>query len=142
MSCNCDYQKLIDMVKTLGSGEFSNMTNEDIRFWIDFVRPMVSKKQFGNLYYQAIALLICHKLKMAGYGENTLGDLGKIGNAYMASSVSDGGSSISFASTGAGNLQADAEYAMTIYGTQYLQLRRMCVIPIHVSGEENVYARV
>lgn len=142
MSCNCDYQKLIDMVKTLGSGEFSDMTDEDMRFWIDFVCPMVSKKQFGNLYYQAIALLICHKLKMAGYGENTLGDLGKIGNAYMASSVSDGGSSISFASTGAGNLQTDAEYAMTIYGTQYLQLRRMCVIPIHVSGEENVYARV
>lgn len=137
-----EYTKLITMIKTIGGGEFDSMSEEDLRFWIDFVQPMVSRKQFGNLYYQAITLMICHKLKMAGFGENTLGDLGKIGNAYAASSVSDGGSSISFASAGPGNLQADAEYTMTIYGTQFLQLRRMAIVPIHVSGEENFYGRV
>ena len=136
-----EYTKLIAMIKTIGGGEFNSMSDEDLKFWIDFVQPMVSKKQFGNLYFQAIALLICHKLKMAGLGENTLGDLGKIGNAYAASSVSDGGSSISFASAGPGNLQVDAEYTMTIYGTQFLQLRRMAIVPIHVSGEENFYGR-
>ena len=135
-----EYEKLIQMVKVVGGGEFDSMTDEDLVFWIDFVKPMVSKKQFGALYFQAIVLLICHKLKMAGFGENTLGDLGKIGNSFAASSVSDGGSSISFAGGGAGNLQPDAEYTMTVYGTQYLQLRRMCVIPIHVSGEESFYA--
>ena len=138
--CTEDYDKVINMMRAIGE-EFSDLSDDKIRFWIDFVRPMVSKKQFGNLYYQALALLICHKLKMDGLGENTLGELGKIGNSYAASSVSDGGSSISFASTGAGNLQADAEYTMTIYGTQYLQLRRMCVVPIHVS-EENFYAGI
>ena len=139
-----EYDKLTKMVKVVGSGEFDSLaeTEDDLRLWFDFVQPMVSRKQFGNLYYQAIVLLACHKLKMAGYGDNTLGDLGKLSNAYAASSVSDGGSSISFASSGAGNLQADAEYAMTIYGSQFLQLRRMCIVPIHVSGEENVYARV
>ena len=136
------YEKLIYMIQMMGGGEFESMSGEDLRFWIDFVSPMVSKKQFGKLYNQAIVLLVCHKLKMSGFGENTLGDLGKIGNAYAAQSVSDGGSSISFASSGVGNLEADAEYTMTIYGTQYLQLRRMCVIPIHVSGEETLYVGV
>ena len=142
-SCKCeDDSYLYEIIRRVGGGEFDDMPEEDIRFWIEFVRPMVSKKQFGNLYNQAIALLVCHKLKMAGYGENTLGDLGKIGNSFVASSVSDGGSSISFAGGGSGNLQADAEYALTVFGTQYLQLRKMCIIPIHVSGEENVYARI
>ena len=134
-----EYEKLIGMIKVVSGGEFDSLTDDDSKFWIDFVKPMVSKKQFKDLYYQAIALLVAHKLKMAGLGENTLGDLGKIGNAYAASSVSDGGSSISFASAGVGNVQADVEYAMTIYGTQFLQLRRLCIIPIHVSGEGNVY---
>lgn len=138
MSCACqENEKLIKMIRMISDDEFNEMPDSEIEYWIDFIRPMVSKKQFGNLYNQAIALLVAHKLKMAGLGESALGELGKIGNSYVASSVSDGGSSISFASTGAGNLQADAEYAMTVYGTQYLQLRRMCVIPIHVSGENS-----
>lgn len=144
MSCTCENkdERLIEIVRRVGGEEFEGMTEEDIRFWIEFVRPMVSKKQFGNLYNQAIALLVCHKLKMAGYGDNSLGELGKIENAFVASSVSDGGSSISFAGGGSGNLQADAEYALTVYGTQYLQLRKMCIIPIHVSSEDSLYARI
>lgn len=136
-----EYEKLIRMIHAVSNNEFTSMSEEDLRFWIDFVKPMVSKKQFKDLYFQAIVLLICHKLKMAGEGENTLGELGKIGNSFVASSVSDGGSSISFAGGGVGNLQTDAEYAMTVYGLQYLQIRKMCVIPIHVSGEESIYAR-
>lgn len=136
-----EYTKLIQMVKVIGDGEFDTIADDEekIKFWLDFVQPMVSRKQFGNLYYQAIVLFLCHKMKMAGLGNNTLGDLGKIGNAYAASSVSDGGSSISFASAGPGNLQADAELTMTIYGTQFLQLRRMCIMTIRVSGEEHVH---
>lgn len=134
-----EYTALTEAVREIGGGEFNELDDSKIRFWLDFVQPMVSRKQYGNLYKQAIVLLVCHKLKLAGYGENTLGDLGKIGNAFAASSVSDGGSSISFATSGVGNTQADAEYGMTVYGAQYLQLRRMAVIPIRVSGEEGVY---
>ena len=110
--------------------------------WIEMVKPMVSKKQFGKLYEHAIAYIVCHKMKMAGLGDSSLGDLGKVGNGFSVSSVSDGGSSISFANNGAGNLATDAEYGMTSYGTQYLQLRKMCVVPIHVSGEETLYAGI
>ena len=129
-----------EMVRKLGAGEFDNVSQKDIEWWVEFVTPMVSKKQFGKLYDHARALLICHKLKMAGLEDNTLGEMGKIKNGFSASSVSDGGSSISFASSGVGNLTTNAELAMTIYGLQYLQLLKMCVIPIHVSGEDDFRA--
>lgn len=129
---------VIEMVKML-SEEFANMEDAEIEKWIEFCRPMVSKKQFGKLYERALALFVCHKMKMAGLGTNTLGDLGKIANSFSASSVSDGGSSISFASSGSGNLQTDAEYAMTVYGLQFLQVRKLAICPIRISGEGGIF---
>ena len=133
---------VIEMVKLLGNGEFDSLNGDQINKWAEFVDPMVSKKQFGKLYDQARALLICHNMKMAGLGENSLGDLGKIGNSWGASSVSDGGSSISFAGGSSNATQKDGEYGLTIYGVRYLQLRRLAIIPIRISGEEEINAGV
>lgn len=132
---------VVEMVKMI-SDEFAAMSDEEVEKWVEFCRPMVSRKQFGKLYERALALFVCHKMKMGGLGTNTLGDLGKISNSFSASSVSDGGSSISFASSGAGNLQTDAEYAMTVYGLQFLQIRKLAICPIHISGEEDICARI
>lgn len=131
----------IEIIRVIGS-EFKDVEEDVIEQWIEIFRPMVSKKQFGKLYEQALALLICHKMKMAGMGENTLGDLSAAANGFSVASVSDGGSSISFANVGAGNLTTNAEFAMTPYGTQYLQLVKVCVVPIHISGEETLDAWV
>lgn len=79
--------------------------------------------------------LVCHKLKMAGYGENPLGDMGAIGIGFAVGSVSEGGSSISFGANQSSNLATDAELGLTAYGVQFLQLRRMVIVPIHCSGE-------
>ena len=125
---------VIEMVRLISGDEFENISDEDIEQWDEFVSPLVSKKQFGKLYERAKALLICHKLKMAGYGgDESLGALGKIGNSFIASSVSDGGSSVSFANAGPSNTQINAEYGMTVYGMQYLQILKMCVVPINIS---------
>ena len=124
---------VIEMVRLISNGEFDDLSDEEILQWDEFISPFVSKKQFGKLYERAKALLICHKLKMAGYGENSLGALGSIGNSFVASSVSDGGSSISFANGGASNIAVNAEYGMTVYGMQYLQLLRACIVPINIS---------
>ena len=127
---------VIEMVRMLSGGEFDAVSDNDIKDWDTFVSPMVSKRVLGNLYDQAKALLICHKMALCGLGDNGMGELGKVKNSYTASSVSDGGTSISFANVGAGNASMNAEFAMTVYGTQYLQLIRTCVVPIHVSGED------
>lgn len=119
----------------LTAKEFDNVDDETIAKWIEIVRPMVSKKQFGKLYEQALAYLVCHKLKMSGNGDNPLGDLGTIGVGFSLGSVSEGGSSISFGASQSSNLAEDAELALTVYGLQYLQLRRSVIVPIHISGE-------
>lgn len=124
----------IQYIRLIGK-EYISLTDAELHLWIEMVRPMVSRKQFGKLYEQAIAYLVCHKLKMAGYGENPLGDLGAIGIGFAVGSVSEGGSSISFGANQSSNLATDAELGLTAYGVQFLQLRRMVIVPIHCSGE-------
>lgn len=124
----------IEMIRLVGE-EFKGITDDVLEKWIEIVRPMVSRKQFGKLYEQAIAYLVCHKLKMAGFGENPLGELGTIGIGFAVGSVSEGGSSISFGANQSSNLAADAELGLTVYGVQYLQIRRSVIVPIHCSGE-------
>lgn len=132
--------KAIDIIGMIGT-EFSLLDEGYLEEWIEICRPMVSKKQFGKLYEQALAYLVCHKLKLAGNGESPLG--GELGNlsalGFSVSSVSEGGSSISFGASQSSNLANDAELALTTYGLQYLTLRRLVVVPIHVSGEGSTW---
>lgn len=126
----------IEMIRLVGK-EFEAVSDEVINQWIEFVTPMVSKKQFGKLYQQAIAYLVCHKLKMLGFGNNPLGEEFNISNmGFGVSSVSEGGSSISFGASQSSNLAPDAELGLTAYGLQFLSIRRMVIVPIHVSGED------
>ncbi len=125
----------IEIIRLIGE-EFKGEKDEVLEQWIEVVRPMVSKKQFGKLYDQAIALLVCHKLKIAGKGESPLGELGAVGIGLTVGSVSEGGSSVSFGANAASMLTKDAELGLTTYGVQYLSLRRMVVVPIRCGGEE------
>lgn len=127
----------IEIIRLTG-GEFKSVADDVIEQWIEIVRPMVSKKQFGKLYEQGLAYLVCHKLKMAGMGENPLGELGTIGLGLTVGSVSEGGSSVSFGANQSSSLAKDAELAMTVYGVQFLQLRRSVIVPIHCGGERDV----
>lgn len=123
----------LDIIRLIAP-EFGNLSEEDISSWIELVKPQISKNKFGALYNQALAYLACHKMKMAGMGENAAGEMGSIANGFSISSISDGGTSISFASAGMNNLTTDAEYGLTVYGTQYLQLRKQCIVPITIAG--------
>lgn len=127
----------IEIIRLIGT-EFKDTPDETLEQWIEIVKPMVSKKQFGKLYEQAIAYLVCHKMKMAGGGSSPMGEeLGNINSLGFAfSSVSEGGSSISFGASQGSNITKDAEYGLTSYGLQYLNLRRLVIVPIHVSGED------
>lgn len=125
----------IEIIRLVGA-EFKDISDNVLEKWLEIVRPMVSKKQFGKLYEQALAFLVCHRLKMAGYGENPLGDMGAIGIGFAVGSVSEGGSSISFGANQSSNIVTDAELGLTAYGVQYLSLRRMVIVPIRCSGED------
>ena len=128
-------EAVLDIVRLIGP-EFSDTADSVILNWINLCKPLVSKKVFGDLYEQALAYMVCHRIKLAGGGASTYGEHGTIGDAFGGvGSVSDGGSSISFNTSGALNGMADSEYSLTLYGTQFLHLRQLVVVPIHIAGE-------
>lgn len=112
--------------------EFSEVEDEEVEKWMELAKPFVSKKKFGNTYDHAIAYLTAHKLKMAGKGDNTMG---KVDDALRVSSFSEGDASIGFSVSQGNNMAVDAEYALTIYGLQYLSIRRQRITPIISAGE-------
>ena len=84
---------VIDMIRLIAP-EFDNVSDVDLEQWIEFVKPFVSKKQFGKLYNQAMALLICHKMKVANLGVDD--GMGTFADAVRFSSYSEGSRSVSF----------------------------------------------
>lgn len=126
---------VVEIIRLIGA-EFADVQDEDLTKWVTLTEPMVSARLFGKLYEQALAYLVCHKMKLAGLGANPLGDLGTISSiGFSLSSVSEGGSSISFGANQSSNLATDAELGLTAYGLQFLSLRRSVIVPIRVSGE-------
>lgn len=112
--------------------EFSEVSDGDVRVFIGLAEPLISQRRFGRKYEQALAYLAAHKMKMSGLGTQ-IGS-GTIGDTIGLSSVSEGETSVSFSNNQAGNTSADAEYGLTVYGMQFLQLRRSCIITIVSAG--------
>lgn len=112
--------------------EFSDVPDEDVEAFILLSQPLISQKRFGKLYQQALAYLTAHRMKMEGLGNKIVA--GTIGDTIGISSVSEGETSVSFSNNQANNLASDAEYGLTVYGMQFLQLRRSCIITIASAG--------
>ncbi|MCX4351713.1 MAG: DUF4054 domain-containing protein [Lachnospiraceae bacterium] len=115
--------------------EFSDVPEPDIKVYIELSAPLVSKKRFGNLYEQAVAYLAAHRMKMDGRGA-TVGGFGSMGNMVGISSISEGEVSVSFTNSQSSSASSsDSELGLSVYGMQFLQLRRSCIVPILCSGE-------
>lgn len=112
--------------------EFKTVPDESLGKWLELTTPYISKRRFGRLYDQALALLTAHRMKMAGYGDSSYGT---VGDTLRVGSFSEGETSIGFTTNQATNLLADGELALTPYGLEYLSLRRMVIIPIRSAGE-------
>lgn len=120
----------LEIIRTLAK-EFDSVDDATVKAFLSLTRPLVSKKRFGKLYPQALALLTAHRLKLAGHGEDTFGTAG---DTLRVASYSEGETSVSF-SSGQTGTQADSELGLTAYGLEYLALRRRVVIPIRSGGE-------
>ncbi len=112
--------------------EFAAVADEEVFKWMGLAMPFISKKRFGKSYDHAIAYLTAHKMKMSGLGDNSMG---KVDDALRVNNYHEGDASIGFSVSQANNMSVDAEYALTTYGLQYLQIRRTRIIPIISAGE-------
>lgn len=120
-------EKIIEILKRVGA-EFLDLSDTDLLFWVELQKAAVSEKKFGADYPLAVALLACHAMKMAGNGDSSLG---KISDTGRLASVSEGGVSISFASSTA-SASGDAELQLTSYGLQFIAIRSRHIIPITI----------
>lgn len=121
----------LEIFRTIAT-EFKDVSDKDVETWIELSKPLISEKRFGNTYQQALALLAAHRLKMAGYGDNSVG---RVDDALRVSSYSEGETSISYSVSQGGNNAVDAEYTLTAYGLQFLTIRRSKIISIISAGE-------
>ena len=110
--------------------EFAEVEDNTVKVFISLAEPLISKKRFGKLYQQALAYLSAHKMKMSGLGKSIGAGNGTIGDTIGLSSVSEGETSVSFSNNQSGNTDTDSEFGLTVYGMQYLQLRKRCIITI------------
>lgn len=115
--------------------EFKEVDDDTVRVFISLAEPLISKKRFGKLYQQALANMTAHKMKMSGLGKNI--GIGTIGDTIGLSSVSEGETSVSFSNNQAGNTTTDSEFGLTVYGMQYIQLRKRCIVTIVSVGVDS-----
>lgn len=122
---------VIEVIRLLGT-EFGNAQDGTIQSWIELTQPFLSKKIFGDMYDQALALLTCHRMKMAGMGDSSYGT---VGDTLRVGNYSEGETSLGFTTNQGTNLLPNGELALTSYGLQFLNIRRLRVVPIHSAGE-------
>ena len=118
-------------------GEDGTVKQYGINTYLELNKDLISEKKFGNLYNRALALLTAHKLKLKS-GVMSGSSLA-FGDSIGLASVSEGNTSISFGNSQQGNLMTDAEFALTVYGVEFLNLRRSCIMTIVSAGEGHGY---
>ena len=117
--------------------EFQAVSDEEAQKFIELCVPLVSKNKFGDLYDQAVALLAAHRMKLAGFGTAVVGGSASNGGAtagFTLASVGEGSANASF-NTANINTASDSWYALTPYGLEFLNLRRLRIMPITSAGE-------
>lgn len=125
----------------LTAAEFAEVDDETVLQWLDLTAPLVSRRQFGKLYDQALALLAAHRMKMSGAYDSAESDegggvnLGSVADSLRIASYSEGSASVSFYNGGASSESGGGDFGLTVYGTQFKALQKMVIIPIHCSGE-------
>lgn len=109
--------------------EFDNVSDDEVREYLDLFAPMVSRRKFGNMYEMALAYYTAHKMKLRGMGgaedearKNAALNMG-------VASYSEGDTSISYTTpASSGSTDTDAELTLTIYGIEYMRIVRSAII--------------
>lgn len=103
-----------------------------VNTYLELFADQISAKRFGKSYTKALAYLTAHKLKMMDKGADD--GFGSMGAALRVASASEGETSVSFGSS-ISTADAESEYGLTIYGIEFLTIKRNVIIPIVSAGE-------
>jgi hypothetical protein len=116
---------IIDILHDIAPQFIDDVTNA--RF-INYATPLVSSCKFGDSYELAVAYLSAHMLQLSTQIASSGGTF-----AGVINSISEGSRALGY-STISPN---DAELMTTIYGIEFIRLKRMYITPIMVTGYLN-----
>lgn len=128
---------VIEMIRLVGK-EFAYVTDAELEKWMEIAEPMVSKRKFKKLYNQALAYMICHLMKLNGLGDGEDAAFGTIADALRVASYSEGSRSISFGGLNLYTGTSDAALGLTVYGMQFINIRKMVIVPITMAGVDQI----
>ena len=128
--------KALEILRTIAP-EFKAVSDEEAQKFLDLCAPLVSKSRFGKLYDQALALLAAHRMKLSGLGVSVIGGAAGAGGAAAGVQRARGAAARVNVSFNPANINTgtDSWYALTPYGLEFLNLRRLLIMPITSAGE-------
>lgn len=103
--------------------EFAEVSDEEIKARIDFVKPLIGKN-FGELYTRAVALYTAHVMTL----QRLIADEGATGGVITSGAITrerEGDLERSYGGENSGDL-----LSKTAYGKQYSQLLKMCIVSV------------
>lgn len=112
--------------------EFDDVANADVRTAVALACDLVSEKRFGRFYGRAVVLMTAHQLKitrMTQHDAETGNDLLTKGTI---TSEREGDLQRSYGTAGVTGDDEDYLLQKTVYGRQFLALRKRCVVPVAV----------
>lgn len=126
-----DLGSILSMFRLLAP-EFDDVSNADVRVAVAMACDLVSEKRFGRFYGRAVVLMTAHQLKIARMAQEDA----ETGNDHLTTgnvtSEREGDLQRSYSTVGVTGGDEDYLLQKTVYGRQFLALRKRCIVPVVV----------
>lgn len=125
---NAEELKFVELFRLLAP-DLADVKEDMIIAMRNLCEPMLNKKRFGELYEQALAYLVAHRLSyMNIIAESGAGSSTATANSLV--SEKEGDLARSFSSPGAGTGSYVDNLDKTAYGMEFKRIRDMCIVSI------------
>ena len=125
---NAEEHKFVELFRLLAP-DLADAKEDMIIAMRNLCEPMLNKERFGDLYDQALAYLVAHRLAYI----NVIAENGAGSSAAPAGSLvseKEGDLARSYSSSGVGTGSYIDNLDKTAYGMEFKRIRDMCIVSI------------
>lgn len=116
---------VLAMVRVIAS-ELDTIDDNTVLQYIDFAKTFVSERRFGPMYEKALAFYAAHLLTLKSItAANGATDAALTAGAVTSEREGDLQRTYDYSSGSSSSL-----LSKTVYGKQYLELLKMCIVPV------------
>ncbi len=121
-------QKILTLIRMLAP-DLNEVTDNIVEATIDITRPHIWKERFGKFYYEALAYLVAHRIKLHQMISETGAESGAVVGGAITSE-SEGDLSRAYGSAGGNSKSYTDTLDKTVYGLEFKRIRDMCVVGV------------